>query len=420
MTINGSDGQDRKGGTSQDYAQCFGFADEHDTSCVLRCALRKDCLRQRSEALPVCYGTYREGVVECTLCINASMCIDAQEKLEGTMPKIMLKRKTALVAAAPTPAPVVEEDVEVGEEAEVEIEETEVAAEEAETEVEAETVVVSDDDVKKHDYFGLEIPDLRVECQARKLDYTGSKMQLVRRLIEYDLTTEEPAPIAAPVAKPMIKQIAKPVVKPVIKQVAKPVMAAKPVVKPAVAAKPMVKQVLKPAAAKPVAAVRLTPAASKQVAELEIDFFTKLLDHLGEGKAVFITRVVGADPISYSVRMTDGDVSGKRAGKLPRGSTKAFEDAVFSEEFKQYAFVDSGTGLTNEDGTPKGWIQLSREEKREFATANSIEWEHADNDQMDMIRMSEAVRTAFGIEKYKPEYNTRQARDELKVEMGIK
>ena len=413
MDINATR-QDQKGGTDQYSVQCFGFADERDTSCALRCALRKACLQRRSEALPVCYGTYREGIIECTLCINASMCIDTKEKIEGKMPKIQLKRKAAPVPVAP---PVEEEEIEAEEEAEAEA--IEVAEAEAEEEVEA--IEITEEDIKQHDYYSLEIPDLRVECQSRGLNYTGSKMQLCKRLIEHDLTAEMPAPVAAPV----IKQIVKPAVRPAVaKQVVKPatvvtktVVSGKPVVKQ------VVKQVLKPAAAvvaKPVVAAK--PAASKQTAQLEIDFWTRALDHLDEGKSIFITRIAGTgtDPASFSLRISDGDVSGKKAGRLPRGSTKAFEDVVFSEEFKTYAFVDSGTGFANEDGTPKGWIQLTRDEKRQFAEANTIEWEHSDSEQMDMIRMSEAVRTALGIEKYKPEYATRAARDGLKVEMGIK
>jgi len=381
---------------------CFGYVDDEDPSCRLRCKLRAKCKLEQERTRPPCYGEYDDGIVECKLCLDRSQCLDEKEKRK--MPKIMIKKPGAVAAALP--APVVEEPTE--EELAVEEE----VVEEAEA---GELAGITADDIANSDWFQLEPADLRVECQKRGLDFTGKKEDLVYRLVEDDLTAsgedavEEPVPATKPVVRPTIPKpaVAKPAVaKPMIPKpaaaVAKPTSTvAKPAAKP-VMAKPTVAAPAKPtvvARPAPVKAAVAKPAARPKAAsmELNVDVLTGILQHLEEGKAVVITCTEAG---KWAMKL--GNAPATRAGKI-KVSGKQREELLYSDEFKKFAFEDMGDG--------RGWIAHTPEEKYAIAEANSITWEKHESPKLDVIRMSEAVRNAFGVSKYKPEYQTRAARD---------
>jgi len=59
------------------------------------------------------------------------------------------------------------------------------------------------------------------------------------------------------------------------------------------------------------------------------------------------------------------------------------------------------------------WSALSFEEKVAEAEDDDVEWERHDNPLVDNLRLTMAMQEARGIEKWKPEYATRAARNDL-------
>jgi len=369
---------------------CFGYRDDANPSCRLRCRLKAECYKWQLETRPPCFGNYVEGKIECNLCIDASQCIDAGEI---KMPKIVIKKKGAPVVA-PVVESVVEEQTEEELLAEAEDEMTEVESKPGDPrDFEEEAVVVTDEDITASDWYQLPVPDLRVECQHRGLPYIGTKEALVKRILENELAAAE-TPVA-PAPKPVVKPIAKVVVAP--KPVMKVAVAPKPVIKTAaVAAKPVA--VAPKPVAKPVAVAPKPVAIPKRV-EADVNFFTVMLEHLDVGKSITITHV--AEPDQW-VAALGGEVAGTAVvGKHTRKAGIPVKE-MFSPEFTVFIYDDAGDG--------KGWLKHTKEEKYAFAEANQITWDRHESEQLDVIRMSAAVREALGIEKWKPEYASRAAR----------
>jgi hypothetical protein len=60
------------------------------------------------------------------------------------------------------------------------------------------------------------------------------------------------------------------------------------------------------------------------------------------------------------------------------------------------------------------WKAKSYAEKKAYAKKAKIKWEEHADERIDVMRITQAVREAEGIEKYKPEYRSRQARAALR------
>lgn len=62
----------------------------------------------------------------------------------------------------------------------------------------------------------------------------------------------------------------------------------------------------------------------------------------------------------------------------------------------------------------KEWNELTYSEKIEEAKRVGAEWEEHDVEKTNMMRMGAAVRDVLGIEKYKPKYRSRKARQAIR------
>lgn len=116
------------------------------------------------------------------------------------------------------------------------------------------------------------------------------------------------------------------------------------------------------------------------------------MQHMKEGKSLLITSL-GND--KYSIVFSDH--------ALPAPSSKMrgkeYWEAVTSPDYLAWS---------------EEWQNKSYEEKVKFAQKKKISWDSHPNPRVDVIRLTEAVRKALGIEKYKPEYRTRSARASLR------
>jgi len=79
---NGGDDDDDDG-ESVELPPCFGFADKRDPACR-RCEMYDGCLAERIASRPPCFGRLYSGTAEeCEICIEASNCVAAKERVGG-------------------------------------------------------------------------------------------------------------------------------------------------------------------------------------------------------------------------------------------------------------------------------------------------------------------------------------------------
>lgn len=123
------------------------------------------------------------------------------------------------------------------------------------------------------------------------------------------------------------------------------------------------------------------------------EILTGLLDGLEEGKAIVVTR---NGENKWQFAMGDAVVAAGGAGKL-RG--KEFWATVRSPEYDKWR---------------ADWKQKTFDEKKKYATKIGAAWEPHENPQIEVMRITAAVREKLGIEKYKPEFASRSARAALR------
>jgi hypothetical protein len=140
------------------------------------------------------------------------------------------------------------------------------------------------------------------------------------------------------------------------------------------------------------------PAPSKKVKVQKVEqtvasaILLEAVQHLEDGKTLVISNLGnGKFGVSYSE-----EIQTAASNKL-RG--KSYYDTVTSDEHKAWSTE---------------WKQKSYEEKVKFAKKKGIKWDAQPNPRVDVIHLTEAVRLALGIEKYKPEYRSRSARAALR------
>lgn len=117
---------------------------------------------------------------------------------------------------------------------------------------------------------------------------------------------------------------------------------------------------------------------------------TGLLDALDEGQAVVITRT-GAN----TWQLSSGD--GVAPTKKLRG--QEFWNEVLTPEYQEME---------------EWWGDLDYDGKKKLLKKEKIKWEAHENESVDLIRIRQAYMEAKGIEKYKPEYQKRAAREAIK------
>lgn len=115
------------------------------------------------------------------------------------------------------------------------------------------------------------------------------------------------------------------------------------------------------------------------------------MKQLGDGKVVVISSL-GHDKFSVGYSDAVAAVKEKIRGKQ-------YWDIVASPGYKSW----------NHE-----WHQKTYDEKVKFAKSKKIKWDTHPNPKVDVIRLTEAVRAALGVEKYKPEYRSRSARANLR------
>lgn len=180
----------------------------------------------------------------------------------------------------------------------------------------------------------------------------------------------------------------------VIKTV-KPTLPGKKVVVPP---HPVGKKILPPApVAKKVAKPQLeetneVPQVKKVSTAVVENFLVPMLDSLEtDGKALIVTRL-SDDKWQFKL----ADVAAPAAGKKVRG--KEYNATVLSPEYIKWQ---------------KEWQALTYEEKVAQAKKMGVEWKRDKDPRMDAMRLTEAVCENMGISKYRPEYDTREARAAL-------
>lgn len=118
-----------------------------------------------------------------------------------------------------------------------------------------------------------------------------------------------------------------------------------------------------------------------------------------DGEAVMIKREGSS---SYSVSVIPNDIIVSKTGfqYLKKGITgKQYWREVLNPDFEVWS---------------KKWTAMTYSEKIAYAEKHKISWEHIEDERLNVMRLTEAVRKAEHIEKYKEEYRKRSARNKIR------
>ena len=131
------------------------------------------------------------------------------------------------------------------------------------------------------------------------------------------------------------------------------------------------------------------PVTKRTAAVTTTDPIGLLLNELEAGSVIFLKALGDGE---YHMQVSTGAAIAVGPQKL---TGKAYWDEVLSKEFKDH---------------DEEWKQLSYKEKLAAAKKLKATWESHEDERVDVMRITEAVRTKMGISKYKPEYEDRSAR----------
>jgi hypothetical protein len=126
-----------------------------------------------------------------------------------------------------------------------------------------------------------------------------------------------------------------------------------------------------------------------QVAE---GVFSELLEAMRDGQAIIAVRLPG-----NKWQFVTGDIPVADTGPKLKG--KEYYDEVQTENYKEFVAE---------------WGNLTYQEKVKKAKKLKVKWEAHEDKRVDNIRLMLAVREKLGIEKYKPDYINKSARDRLR------
>lgn len=132
------------------------------------------------------------------------------------------------------------------------------------------------------------------------------------------------------------------------------------------------------------------PPAGKVV--FSTDPMTDVLDDLAVGHAVVITR---EDKERFSMRVLETN----EFSATPVISYTEYLDIVYSDEYKEFE---------------KEWGAMDADERIAYAKKHKIKWEEHDTHRINLMRVTQAVREHRGIEKFKPEWNTKAKRSKIR------
>jgi len=129
----------------------------------------------------------------------------------------------------------------------------------------------------------------------------------------------------------------------------------------------------------------------------------ELLDLMREGESVFITKTVAKNgKVTWQADSKEAFMAsaGAPRGRRKLKATAAYWDLVLTQEYKDWQ---------------ADWQKMSFEEKVKYAQDNDIKYEDTGEPRTTMMSISQAVRDAEDIKKYKKKYSTSAARKEAKL-----
>lgn len=124
------------------------------------------------------------------------------------------------------------------------------------------------------------------------------------------------------------------------------------------------------------------------------DILQGIFDLIDAGESVMITKVEDG---KWTIGPANKKALQVTSGKL---SGKAYWDEVCTPEYREWE---------------KEWITLSAAEKAKRCKTAGVTWTHAPDPRVDAINMTEAYRNKLGITKYKPQYESRKAREAIRA-----
>lgn len=124
-----------------------------------------------------------------------------------------------------------------------------------------------------------------------------------------------------------------------------------------------------------------------------------IIEVLRKGEALMI-RKDGISSYIVSIVPNEVIVSKTFNNILKKGIIgKQYWEEVLSPEFTEWI---------------SKWNAMTVTEKYEYAEKHAIVWKHSDEQKIDIMSLTEAARAAAGVQKYKPEYQSRQARARIR------
>ncbi len=330
--------------------ECFTYHDRIDPSCA-RCRVRQICIEVQEQNLPPCYGLYHaENVPECRACILESQCTSVQYIKERGKMPTIMIRKPA------TAKPVVQVEAVAEEVVSKPVLTPKLTVKKvvAVSKPAAPAVEVVDAQPELPDTYGLTdwpIEQLRQLAGKYELPTDGRKSVLVQRLLRSEDV----------VAELVVKD--------------------------------------EPQDAAKIVETGLTTSP---------DVLMELSMRLSEGQSLLMTptddgavivRVIGISPEANLVAVPQTSV-----GHALRGD--AYDKEVWTEEYYNFIKVDAGDG--------KPWANHTNEEKLAAAKSAGVTWEEHADGKINAMRMFDAVTAALGLEKYKPQYKAKAAREALR------
>ena len=120
--------------------------------------------------------------------------------------------------------------------------------------------------------------------------------------------------------------------------------------------------------------------------------FSELLEAMRDGQSIVAVRLPG-----NKWQFVTGDIPVASTGPKLKG--KEYYDEVQTEDYKEFVAE---------------WGNLTYQEKVKKAKKLKVKWENHDDKRVDNIRLMLAVREKLGIDKYKPDYINKSARDRLR------
>lgn len=124
-----------------------------------------------------------------------------------------------------------------------------------------------------------------------------------------------------------------------------------------------------------------------------------IMEALRKGEAIMVKKE-GVSSYAVSIIPNEVIVSKTFNNILKRGVIgKQYWEEVLNPEFTDWIAK---------------WNAMTTTEKYDYAGEHKIEWKHAENQKLDIMNLTEAARLISGVQKYKPEYQSRQARARIR------